>query len=110
MTTAPLHTQPTFRLANPDVEPTDAWVRAIAVLLLEDVDRERADLRETDAQEAAAPPCPTTVHPAGDSYRLAAADDVANGDTIQFYPEHEIHKKCSTAERRQRAAEQWKGR
>ena len=41
MTTAPFHPQPTISVVNPDVEPTDTWVRAIAAMLLADVDRER---------------------------------------------------------------------
>lgn len=51
MTTAPLHTQPTIRIVNSDVEPTDAWVRAIAMMLLRDLERESEELGEADAQE-----------------------------------------------------------
>ena len=30
---------PTITVANPDVRPSDAWIRAIAVMLLADVER-----------------------------------------------------------------------
>ena len=37
----PPSTKPIITVANPDAEPTDAWICAIAVMLLADVDRER---------------------------------------------------------------------
>ena len=39
---------PIFTVVNPAAEPSDAWLRAIAVLLLADVDAERARYQEME--------------------------------------------------------------
>ena len=43
-------TKPTMTVANPDVRPSDEWVRCVARLLLADVDRE---FEETQQMEKA---------------------------------------------------------
>ena len=39
---------PTFTVVNPAAEPTDAWIAAVARLLLADVDREHREGQEHD--------------------------------------------------------------
>ena len=48
MTTAPFPVKPQIAIVNPDVEPSDEWIRAIARLLLADVDREFEETQQTE--------------------------------------------------------------
>ncbi len=43
MTTAPTTHRPTFTVVNPQAEPTDQWIRAVARLLLAAADRQLAE-------------------------------------------------------------------
>ena len=45
---APVTSKPSMTVVNPDAEPTDAWIRAIAVMLLADVDREFEETQQTE--------------------------------------------------------------
>ena len=42
---------PTITVANPAAEPSDAWIRAIAVMLLADAERERERDQDQEGDE-----------------------------------------------------------
>ncbi len=42
--------RPTVTVANPGCEPTDAWIRSVAAMLLRDVDAEREAQQKTPAE------------------------------------------------------------